>query len=66
MSGTNALSSPLAPAQVLSAAKALLAYVAKRNDAKEPKPLFQDDETVHVLLTLCKIPDELSKTPLPM
>ncbi len=66
MSSGKGASAPLVPAQVLSAAKALLAFVAKRNAEKEPKPLFQDDENVHLLLTLCKIPDDLSKTPIAM
>lgn len=57
-------SSPLDPTQVLTAARALLAFVNKKNAQAQPAPLFTDEEKVHVVFTLCKIPDVLSKTAL--
>lgn len=57
--------SPLDVQQVLRAARALLAFPGKRPASSSTvQPLFTDDQNVHAVLTLCKIPDVLAKLPL--
>jgi hypothetical protein len=59
----------LDPEQALKAARALLAYIAKKQAAPTAtgaQSLLQIEETVHLGVTLFKIPDDLSKLPIAM